>query len=173
MVTKNTIRLLNCEESKLFRQSDNCDTMDQNQMQPFSDDDDLSVRLCGKQMLNVTVEVLNEMKANHDIHVTWMADNKQRKQLSKTFCLDKDLVGVLVTKVTHIGETTLSSFCQIIGYTRAIITSNDQTKTILYAHPCVSGKSGTIGCTCISERVNRLVLRPTAIIRQKYLAFLQ
>ena len=77
MVTKNAMRLLNCEESKLrlfnceeselFHRSDNCDTMDQNQMQPFSDDDDLSVRLCGKYMLNVTVEVLNKMKANHDI----------------------------------------------------------------------------------------------------------
>jgi len=114
--------------------------MDQNQTQPFSDDDDLSVRLCGKYMLNVTVEVLNKMKANHDIHITWISDNKQRKRLSKTFCLDKDLVRVLVKKVTHIGETTLSSSCQIIGYTRAIITSDDQTKTILYAHPCLLGK---------------------------------
>jgi len=140
MVKKNAMRLLNCEESKLFRQSDNCDTMDQNQTQPFSDDDDLSVRLCGKYMFNVTVEVLNKMKVNHDIHVTWMTDNKKRKRLSKTFCLDKDLVRVLVTKLTHIDETTLSSSCQIIGYTRAIITSDYQTKTIFYAHPCLLGK---------------------------------
>jgi len=110
--------------------------MDQNQTQPFSDDDDLSVRLCGKYMLNVTVKVLNKMKANHEIHVTWMTDNKQRKRLSKTFCLDKDLVRVLVTILT----TTLSPSCQIIGYTRAIITSDDQTKTILYANPCLLGK---------------------------------
>jgi len=79
MVTKNAMRLLNCVESKLFCQSDNCDTRDQNQTQPFSDEDDLSVRLCGKYMLNVTVKVLNKMKENDDIHVTWMTDNNQRK----------------------------------------------------------------------------------------------
>ena len=85
----------------MFRQSDNCDTMDQNQTQPFSDDDNLSVRLCGKYMLNVTIEVLNKMKTNHVIHITWMTDNKQRKRLSKMFCLDKDLVRVLVTQHYH------------------------------------------------------------------------
>lgn len=43
-------------------------------------------------------------------------------------------------KLSYIGETIPSSSCQIIGYTRAIITSNEQTKTILYAHPCLLGK---------------------------------
>jgi len=36
IVTKNAMRLINCEESILFCRSDNCDTMDQNQTQPFS-----------------------------------------------------------------------------------------------------------------------------------------
>ena len=42
-------------------------------------------------------------------------------------------------KLSYIGETIASSSCQITGYTQAIITANDQTKTILYAHPCILG----------------------------------
>ncbi len=44
--------------------------MAQNKIQPGIDDNDLSVRVCGKYMLNVTVEVMNKLKENHDAHVT-------------------------------------------------------------------------------------------------------
>ncbi len=68
-------------------------------------------------MLNVTVEVMNKMKENRDVHVTWMTDKKQLKEKSNIFCLEKDLVRVLVMKLMHIGETEESNSCQIIGYT--------------------------------------------------------
>ncbi len=135
MVTKHALRIINCEESKLFRRGDQCVTMAQNKIQPGIDDNNSSVHLCGKYTLNVTVEVMNKMKENCDVHVIWMTDSKKLKEKSNIFCLDKDLVRVLVMKQMHIGETEESNSCQIISYTRAIITAYNQTKTILYAHP--------------------------------------
>ncbi len=140
MVTKHALRIINCEESKLFRRGDQCVAMAQNEVQPGINGNDLSVRLCGKYMLNVTVEVMNKMKENRDVHLTWMTDNKKLKEKSNIFCLDKDLVRVLVMKLLHIGETEVSNSCHIIGYTGAIITAYDQIKTILYAHPYFLGR---------------------------------
>jgi hypothetical protein len=79
--------------------------MAQNKIQNGNDDNGLSVCLCGKYMLNVTVEVMNKMKENRDVHITWMTDKKQLKEKSNIFCLDKDFVRVLVMKLMHIGET--------------------------------------------------------------------
>ena len=133
MVTKHALRLIHCQDSQLFRHNDSCECTEQNNMQRCSNDNDLCVRLCGKYMLNVTVEVMvmNKMKANQDIHVTWTTDNKQLKHASTQFCLNKDLVQFLARKLSYIVETKASSSCQITGYTQAIITANDQTKTIL------------------------------------------
>ena len=80
MVTKHALRIINCEESKLFCRGDQCVAMAQNKIQPGIDDNDLSVRLCGKYMLNVTKEVMNKMKENRDVHITWMTDNKKLKE---------------------------------------------------------------------------------------------
>jgi hypothetical protein len=80
MVTKHALRIINCEESKLFCRGDQCVAMAQNKIQPGIDDNDLSVRLCGKYMLNVTKEVMNKMKENRDVHITWMTDNKKLKK---------------------------------------------------------------------------------------------
>ncbi len=124
----------------MFCRGDQCVAMAQNKIQPGIDDNDLSVHLCGKCMLNMTKEVMNKMKENRDVHVTWMTDNKKLKEKSNIFCLDKDLVRVIVMKLMHIGEMEVSNSYQIIGYTRAIITATNQTKTILYAHPCFLGR---------------------------------
>ena len=140
MVTKHALRIINCEESKLFHRGDQCVAMAQNKIQPGIDDNNLSVRLCGKLMLNMTAKEMNKMKENHDVHITWMTDNKKLKEESNIFCLDKDLVRVIVMKLMHIEETEVSNSCQIIGYTQAIITANNQTKTILYAHPYFLGR---------------------------------
>ena len=139
MVTKHALRLIPDQDSKLFCRNDKCELKEQHKMQPCNNEDNILVHLCGKYLLHVTVEVLNKMKANQDIHVKWTTDNKQLKQASTQFCLNNDLVQVLVRKLSYVGDTIASSSCQIIGYTKAIITATDQTKTILYAHPCILG----------------------------------
>jgi hypothetical protein len=52
MVTKHALKIINCEESKLFHRGDQCVAMAQNKIQPGIDDNNLSVCLCGKYMLN-------------------------------------------------------------------------------------------------------------------------
>ena len=69
----------------MFCLGDQCVAMAQNKIQPGIDDNDLSVRLCGKYMLTMTKEVMNKMKENHDVLVTWMTDNKKLKKTLNIF----------------------------------------------------------------------------------------
>ncbi len=147
--------------------------MTQHKIQPGIDDNDLSVRLCGNYMLNATKEVMNKMKENRDVHVTWMTDNKKLKEKSNIFCLDKDLVRVIAMKLMHIGEMEVSNFCQIIGYTRAIITANDQTKTIRYAHPCFLGRRWYNWTYVHIRESTSIGIENITIIQPEYCAFLQ
>ena len=142
MVTKHALRLIHCEESRLFQRGDQSA-----QTRPLDDNltssienDDLEVGLAGKYIMNMTVDLLTKMKDGHNIHVCWSTDKNNLKGNSNRYCLDKDLVKFLVMKLGDIAEGDLSSGYQVEGYTRATIRAEDGTNTILYSHPCFQGR---------------------------------
>jgi len=141
MVTKHALRLIHCEESRLFQQGDQTTQsgpLDEN-MTFSADNDDLEIGLAGKYFMNVTVDLLAKMKENRKIHVGWCTDKHKLKGESNRYCLDKDLVKFLAMKLGELAEGDLSSGYRVEGYTRAIIRAGDGTNTILYSHPCFQG----------------------------------
>ena len=98
--------------------------------------DDISVAFSGKYSLVITNDILESMKRNEKINDTWSTDKQNIKKDNVIFCLNEDLVRVLVRKINDICETGNVVETTVTGYTRATITTNDGDKVILYAHPC-------------------------------------
>ena len=141
MVTKHALRLIHCEESRLFQQggqATQCYSLEEG-LTISTDNDDLTIGLAGKYFLNVTADVLTKMQENRDIHVCWSTNKNKLKGKSNSYCLNKDLVKFLAMKLGSLAEGDLSSGYQVEGYTRAIIRAEDGTNTILYSHPCFQG----------------------------------
>jgi hypothetical protein len=61
------------------------------------------------------------------------------KRNNDKLCLNKDLVSVLLRKISDIGDTNCVRDITVMGYTRATINMDDSSKIILYAHPCFQG----------------------------------
>ncbi len=68
MVTKHALRLIHCDESRLFQwgdQSAQTRPLDDN-LTSFIENDDLEVGLAGKYIMNMTVDLLTKMKDGHN-----------------------------------------------------------------------------------------------------------
>jgi hypothetical protein len=104
-----------------------------------TESDNLSVTFRGKYRLVVTNDILKSMKANDNIYVTWLCDKKNIKRNNNKLCLNKDLVRVLLRKISDIGDTNCIRDITVTGYTRATINMDGSSKIILYAHPCFQG----------------------------------
>jgi hypothetical protein len=104
-----------------------------------TESDDLSVTFRGKYRLVVTNDILKSMKANYNIYVTWLCDKKNIKRNNDKLCLNKDLVKVLLRKISDISDTNCVGDITVTGYTGATINMDDSSKIILYAHPCFQG----------------------------------
>jgi hypothetical protein len=101
--------------------------------------DDLSVTFRGKYWLVVTNDILESMKANDNINITWLCSKKNIKRNNNKLCLNKDLVRVLLRKIGDIGDTNCVGDIAVMGYTRATINMDNRSKIILYAHLCFQG----------------------------------
>jgi hypothetical protein len=67
--------------------------------------------------------------------VAWLTENTDKNNNLK-YKLSKDLVWCLHQKIIHSEE----AITKIIGYTRAIVTSNSSNeRTIFYSHTCYQG----------------------------------
>ncbi len=94
--------------------------------------DDLQVLLSGQYEIDVSQADINEMQTEHTMTVAWLMENTDKKNNLK-YKLSKDLVWCLHRKIIHLEE----AITKIIGYTRAIVTSNSSNKrSIFYFHPC-------------------------------------
>ncbi len=99
-------------------------------------DDDVHVLLSGQYEIDVLQAVINEMQTEHTMTVAWLTENTDKNNNLK-YKLIKDLVQCLHQKIIHSEE----AITKIIGYTRAIATSNSSNKrSIFYSHPCYQGE---------------------------------
>ncbi len=99
-------------------------------------DDDVRVLLSGQYEIYVLQAVINEMQTEHTMMITWLMENTDKNNNLK-YKLSKDLVWCLHWKKIHSEE----AITKIIGYTRAIVTSNSSNKrSIFYSHPCYQGE---------------------------------
>ena len=67
-----------------------------NQQRTLTDGEEISVELKGKYTLQITNHVLQLMNNRNDIEVVWHSDKKKRKKNNKLYCIDKELVQVLL-----------------------------------------------------------------------------
>ncbi len=101
--------------------------------------DDLSVTFRGEYRLVVTNDILESMKANDNVYVTWLCNKENIKRNNDKLCFNKDLVKVLLRNISDIGDTNCVGDITVTGYTRATIYMDNSSKIILYAHPCFQG----------------------------------
>ena len=66
------------------------------QQRTLTDGDDVSVELKGKFTLQITNHVLQLMINRNNIEVVWHSDKKKRKKNNRHYCIDKELVKVLL-----------------------------------------------------------------------------
>ncbi len=136
MVTKHAMSSIGMEMERVVIQQNN-NEIDRSDI--VTDSDEISVAFSGKYSLVVINDILECMKRNDNIYVSWSFDKKNIKKDNVRFCLNEDLVRVLVRKINDIHETGKVGGITVTGYTRATITTNDGNKIILYAHPCFQG----------------------------------
>jgi hypothetical protein len=136
MVIKHAMRSIGMEMDWVVVQRKNID-IDPSDV--VTESDDLSVTFRGKYRLVVMNDILESMKTNDNIYITWLCDKKNIKRNNDKLCLNKDLLRVLLRKISDIGDTNCIGDIMVTGYTRATINMDDSSKIILYAHPCFQG----------------------------------
>ncbi len=60
---------------------------------------EVSVEFSGKYLLVVTNKIIELMRNDHDISVTWNKDNKMEKKDNVTYCLHRELVRIILRKL--------------------------------------------------------------------------
>ncbi len=102
MVTKHAMSSIGMEMERIViqRNKDDIDCSD-----IVTDSDKIFVEFSGKYSLVVRNHILECMKRNENIYVSWSFDKKNIKKDNVRFCLNEDLVRVLVRKINDIHET--------------------------------------------------------------------
>ncbi len=98
---------------------------------------DITIELSGRYEFRVCDEVLEDMEGLNVINAEWISDWKREKRNNPHYKLHKDLVSVILRKLTtnsfgmneHVGK-------MVVGYTKAVMIASSNEHTILYAHPC-------------------------------------
>ena len=107
---------------------------------------------CQQYEIDVSQAVIHEMQTEHTLTVAWLTENTDKNNNQK-YKLSKDLVWCLHQKIVHSGEV----ITKIIGYTRAIVTSNSSNKrSISILIHVTKEKNCTIGQWYILKKQIRL-----------------
>ena len=107
----------------------------------LTDRDEVSVELKGKYNLQISNDVLQLMMNGSDIEVDWHSDKKKRKRNNTLYCIDKELVKVLLNEMRKNNITPgLGEEISIEGYTQAFTTTIHENRVIFYAHPYFQGR---------------------------------
>ncbi len=104
------------------------------------DGDDVSVELKGKYELAKTNDVIQLLVNGEGIEVAWHSDEKKVKKNNKHYCIDKELVKVILNKMRRNNTTELGEERTKEGYTRATATTKDGNRVIFYSHPHFQGR---------------------------------
>ena len=93
------------------------------QQRTLTDAEEVSVELKGKYSLQITNYVLQLMANGNNIEVVWHSDKKKRKKNNRLYCIDKELVKVLLHEMMkkNITPGFLGEEISMEGYTRATI----------------------------------------------------
>ena len=97
------------------------------------------VELNGKYTLAITNDVIQLMINGNNIEVAWHSDEKKVKKKNKHYCIDKELVKVILKEMRRNNTTELGEE-RTIGYTRATATTKDGNRVIFYSHPHFQGR---------------------------------
>ncbi len=137
LVTNHTLRSIgtNCNSIRVHCNSDHVGTN-----QSIDGDDAVSVELCGKYSLVVTNDVIKLMMNDNDIYVAWNLDKKKVKKNKKHYCIDKDLVRVIMKEMRQKCITEFGEGYKIKGYAQATASTQDGNRVIFYRHPYFQGR---------------------------------
>ncbi len=138
LVTNHTLRSIgtNCNSIRAQCNSDHIKTN-----QSIDGDDAVSVvELCGKYSLAITNDVIELMMNDNDTYVAWNLDKKKVKKNKKHYCIDKDLVRVIMKEMRQKNITEFGEGYKIEGYTQATTSTQDGNRVIFYAHPYFQGR---------------------------------
>ena len=80
------------------------------------------------------------MRDEKDLYVSWKSGKEKMQKNNEIYCLDRDLVKVILKKLDRLNVNDYSQGYLIEGYTRAITKTDDGTKIILHAHLCFQGE---------------------------------
>jgi hypothetical protein len=117
---------------------------------PLIEGDNVSFQLSGKYEFVVTKLVIGLMNNNTDMFVSWKYDEKKVKENNKNYCLDKDLVQVILKIIRNLNDTFMGEGYKFEGYTRLTTTTEDG-KSFMRTHIFKEG-SGMIGHTFILKK---------------------
>ncbi len=116
-------------------------------------------------MLVVTNDIPESMKENDNVHITWLCNKKNIKNNNNKICLNKDLVRVLLRKISDIGDMDSNGDITVTGYTRATINMDNSSKIIcMHIHAFWEIHVMT-GLMFISRQYHRMVLRLRITLR--------
>ena len=105
-----------------------------------NNDDNVSVGLSGRYSIHLTDNLIEDMRNGNNIHASWHSDPKRRRSNNLNFCLDKDLVRVILSKIEENEGEWFRKGCTVDGYTRLTTTAHDGIRVIFYAHPFFQGR---------------------------------
>jgi hypothetical protein len=135
LVTNHALRSLPSSDNSMEARSHS------DQQCTLTDGDEVSVELKGKYNLQITNDVLQLMMNGSDIEVDWHSDKKKRKRNNTLYCIDKELVKVILNEMRKKNITPgLGKEISIEGYTRATTTTKHANQVIFYAHPYFQGR---------------------------------
>jgi hypothetical protein len=103
LVTNHALRSIHTNENSMEAQSYS------DQHCTLTDGDEVPVQLRGKYNMRISNYVIQLMMNGGDIEVDWHSDKKKRKRYNTLYCLDKELVKVLLKEmqeknITGLGE---------------------------------------------------------------------
>ncbi len=113
LVTNHTLRSIGTNENGIVELFPS-DHIGKNQS---IDGDDVSVKLKGKYSLAITNDVIQLMKNGNDVEVAWNFNKKKVKKNNTHYCIDKELVKVILKEMR---KKNITKFCEghkIEGYT--------------------------------------------------------
>jgi len=104
------------------------------------EEDNVIFQLSGKYTFAVTKNIIESMNNDTDMFVSWKYDDKQVKKNNTNYCLDRDLVQVIMRIIRNLKDTVIADVYEIEGYTRLTTTTEDGNRVIYYAHPYFQGR---------------------------------
>ncbi len=139
IVTRHALRLLEREQN-MIQESSSLQSKILATEQFSRDEDEVAVEFWGKYSLLVKIEVLQSMREGNKIYVSWNKDEKKVKNNNDSYCLDSQLVRVILVKLENLNVNDFLEGYLIKGYTRAMTKTTEGNKIIFYAHPSFQGK---------------------------------